>query len=240
MAGQLAGRRERQRRNTLAEIHAAARRLLVTQGPAAVTINAVAREVGMTGPALYHYYAGLDDLHAALTAGFYEELAAALAAARDAHAGAPPGRRLLVAARAMRQWAITHRAEFGWLFARPAPPAGERRPDSAEHRAAVGFEQVFLEIFTELWETDGFRVPEPVELAPGLRDQLTAYSAGIGGRLPPEAAHVFLTSWIRLYGLLSMEVLHQLSFALSDLAPVFEECLRELTDRLGLPYEPPA
>ena len=53
------------------EIHAAARKLLVERGPAAVTVNAVAREVGMSGPALYHYYAGHDELVAAVTAGFF-------------------------------------------------------------------------------------------------------------------------------------------------------------------------
>jgi hypothetical protein len=40
----------RPRQATLEEIHAAARKLLVEQGPAAVTINAVARRVGMSGP----------------------------------------------------------------------------------------------------------------------------------------------------------------------------------------------
>ena len=54
------------------------------------------------------------------------------------------------------------------------------------------------------------------------------------GRLPPEAAHFFLSCWIRLYGLLCMEVLHQLDFAYTDPEPVFEECLRDLAAALGL------
>ncbi|MER5646427.1 hypothetical protein [Streptosporangium sp. NPDC002524] len=61
-------------------------------------------------------------------------------------------------------------------------------------------------------------------------------------------AHVFLprrirlygSRWIRLYGLLCMEVLNQLDFAYSDLEPVFEECLRDICPTLGLEYEPPA
>ncbi|MEV4101135.1 TetR/AcrR family transcriptional regulator [Nonomuraea sp. NPDC049649] len=238
MAAQLT-RRERQRQNTLAEIRAAARHLLVTQSPAAVTINAVAREVGMTGPAVYHYYAGLDDLHAAMTTAFFEELAGAMTAARDACPATQPGRRLLAIARAMRQWAITHRPEYCWLFTRPAPPADQRRPDSPEHRAALGFERVWLEEAATLWETDPFPVPDLDELDPSLRKQLRAYSATTGGRLPPEAAHVFLTSWIRLDGLLCMEVLNQLSFAFTDVTPLFEECLREVATKFGISYERP-
>jgi AcrR family transcriptional regulator len=84
-------RRQRLRQATLEEIHAAAHKLLVEQGSAAVAINAVAQQVGMSGPALYHYYAGHDELVGAVTADFFRELAAVMEQARDACAGAPIG-----------------------------------------------------------------------------------------------------------------------------------------------------
>ncbi|MEJ3746538.1 helix-turn-helix domain-containing protein [Actinomycetes bacterium KLBMP 9797] len=231
-------RRDRLRQATLREIHDCARKLLVTQGPAAVTINAVAREVGMSGPALYHYYASHDDLVGAVTADFFDELAAAMAAARDAYADGSIGDRMLAAARAMRAWAIAHPAEFGWVFASPIAPPNRRR-ESARHRAGQRFEQVLLDLTVELWQARPFPVPALDSLPVALREQLAAYSASIGGQLPPAAAHVFLSCWIRLYGLLCMEVLHQLDFAYSDLEPVFEECLRDLAGALALDYTRP-
>lgn len=235
MSARTTSRRERLRQSTLEEIHTAARRLLVEQGSAAVTINAVARQVGMSGPALYHYYAGHDELVGAVTAGFFRELAAAMEQARDALADAPSGERMLAVCRAMRTWAVAHPAEFGWIFATPITPRN-RQPDSVRHQAAQRFEQVLLDLTVELWQTRPFPVPDPAELPESLREQLAAYSSAIEGRLPPEAAHVFLTCWIRLYGLLCMEVLHQLDFAYTDLEPVFEECLRDLAGTLGLDY----
>jgi AcrR family transcriptional regulator len=226
-------RRQRLRQATLEEIHAAARKLLVEQGSAAVTINAVARQVGMSGPALYHYYDGHDELVGAVTADFFRELAAAMEQARDAQAGAPIGERMLAVCRAMRAWATAHPAEFGWIFASPIAPQN-RRPDSVRHEAALRFERVLLDVTVELWQTRPFTVPDLAGLPASLREQLTAYSAAIDGRLPPEAAHVFLSCWIRLYGLLCMEVLHQLDFAYTDMEPVFEECLRDLAAALGL------
>jgi AcrR family transcriptional regulator len=217
------------------EIHAAARRLLVEQGPAAVTVNAVAREVGMSGPALYHYYAGHDELVGAVTADFFRELATVMEQARDRHDDRPTGDRILAVCRAMRAWATTHPAEFGWIFASPVTPQN-RRPESPRHNAALRFERVLLDLTVELWQTRPFPVPDLAELPPSLREQLTAYSTAIEGQLPPEAAHVFLTCWIRLYGLLCMEVLHQLDFAYTDLEPVFEECLRDLARILGLDH----
>lgn len=224
-------RRERLRQAALEEIHGAARALLVAGGPAAVTINAVARQVGMSGPALYHYYASHDELVGAVTADFFRELATTMEQAQDADA--PVGDRLLAACRAMRGWATAHPAEFGWIFASPITPANQR-PDSPRHQAGQRFEQILLDLTVELWRTRPFPVPEPAELAPSLREQLADYSESIGARLPPEAAHVFLTCWVRLYGLLCMEVLHQLDFAYTDLEPVFEECLREISGRLGI------
>ncbi|MFI6742102.1 TetR/AcrR family transcriptional regulator [Nonomuraea sp. NPDC050451] len=228
-------RRERLRRATLEEIHAAARRLLVEQGSAAVTINAVARQVGMSGPALYHYYAGHDELVGAVTADFFRELAAAMEQARDARADEPIGDRLLAACRAMRAWAIAHPAEFGWIFASPITPPN-RRSDSERHQAALRFERVLLDLTVELWRTRPFPAPDLADLPASLSEQLTAYSAAIDGQLPPEAAHVFLTCWTRLYGLLCMEVLHQLDFAYTDMEPVFEECLRDLATTLALDH----
>ena len=228
-------RRERLRRATVEEIHAAARKLLVERGPAAVTVNAVAREVGMSGPALYHYYAGHDELVAAVTAGFFRELTEAMEAERERRADAPLGDRLLAVCRAMRAWATAHPAEFGWIFASPVP-APDRRPDSVRHEAGTRFERVLLDLVVELWRTRPFPVPDPADLAPSLREQLVGYCATIDHRLPPEAAHVFLACWVRLYGLLCMEVLHQLDFAFTDAEPVFEECLRDLAGMLGVEY----
>ncbi|AFU04222.1 TetR/AcrR family transcriptional regulator [Nocardia brasiliensis] len=240
MSTQSGGRRERQRKATLREVHEAARTLLVEQGSAAVTVNAVARQVGMSGPALYHYYAGHDALVGAVTADFFDELAATMEEARDARAHAPVGERILAVCRAMRTWAITHPAEFGWIFTAPiAPP--NRHPDSERHRAGQRFERVLRDLTIELWQTRPFPVPDLAELPASLRAQLIDYSASIGEQLPPAAAHVFLSCWIRLYGLLCMEVLHQLDFAYSDLEPVYEECLRDLSRILGLaPADRPA
>ncbi|WP_432587588.1 TetR/AcrR family transcriptional regulator [Streptomyces sp. HD1123-B1] len=235
MAAQTGNRRERLRRATLEEIRTAARLLLTSHGSEAVTINAVAREVGMSGPALYHYFASREALVGAVTADFFQELTERMETARDGHPGGPSAQRLLAICRAMRGWATEHPAEFGWIFASPIPPS-DRREDSARHQAGQRFERVLLDEVAALWEARPFPVPAPGELDPSLCEQLAAYAISLDGRLPPEAVHVCLSCWSRLYGLLCMEVLHQLDFAYTDMEPVFEECLREVCERLGLPY----
>ena len=59
---QAASRRDRVRAATIEEIKETARRLLVTKGPEAVSLRAIAREMGMTAPALYRYFGSREDL----------------------------------------------------------------------------------------------------------------------------------------------------------------------------------
>lgn len=232
-------RREKLREATLVEIRSVARRLLATEGSAAVTFNAVAREMGMSGPALYRYYASQADLVEALRAEFYGELIGEMRKAGEREPENKPGQRLLAICRALRGWAVDHRAEFGWLFASPALGRGGPRCDPASSETGQAFGKVFLEQVVAIWQTQRFPIPDLEGMDPSLAAQMDVYSDKIGGCLPPEAAYVFLSCWMRLYGLLCMEILNQISFAFSDLEPVFEECLQELCGLLDIPYEAP-
>ena len=69
-------RRDRLRAATKAEIVETARKLLVAEGLAGVTLRAIGRDMGMTAPALYRYYASLDTLLESLCASLFEECTA--------------------------------------------------------------------------------------------------------------------------------------------------------------------
>src|ERR1700748_2859222 len=88
-------RRDRVRAATTEEIEQTARRLLVTRGPDAVSLRAIAREMGMTAPGLYRYFDSREVLIRAVVAGVFHPLAAG-EPPRDGHD--PPR-----AARVLRQ-----------------------------------------------------------------------------------------------------------------------------------------
>ena len=77
-------RRERRRERTRDEILDAARRVLLREGIAATTLDAVAREVGVTKTALYYYFASKDALLFELVFGTLETHAHAVRDAVDA------------------------------------------------------------------------------------------------------------------------------------------------------------
>ena len=82
-------RRQRYRQQTLAEIKAEAAAQVAEGGPAAVSLNAIAKSMGMSPGALYRYFDNRDDLLAELVVDAYDDLAdhleKAAAAARSTH-----------------------------------------------------------------------------------------------------------------------------------------------------------
>jgi len=84
-------RRDRLRAATIEEIIQTARQLLVNDGPEAVSLRAIAREMGMTAPGLYRYFGSYEELHRHLCAGIFTELGADIHRAIEA-AEPPEGR----------------------------------------------------------------------------------------------------------------------------------------------------
>jgi hypothetical protein len=168
-----------------------------------------------------------------------------LEAARDAARPATPGFQLLETSRAFRGWATTHHAEFGLLFGSagervrdPADPHGDRPAQVAGQR----FGGVFAELVARIYLEQGFPVPADDDLEPALRDQLRTWCAKLPVALPLGVMSVFLSCWIRLYGMVCMEVFGHLRFALDDPQPMFEAELRSLGAVLGVAeeYRPPS
>ena len=84
-------RRERVRQATVMEIKAVARAQMAAEGTAGVTLRAIAREMGMTAPALYRYFGSRDELVTALVTDAYDALADAMeVAVETALAAATP------------------------------------------------------------------------------------------------------------------------------------------------------
>jgi AcrR family transcriptional regulator len=245
MAAETPSRRERARADTLREIKQTARQVLVDHGVDGLALRAVAREMGITAPALYRYFASREDLVENVVADLYDELCDVLEAVRDAAEPATPGVALVEVARAFRTWATTHHAEFGLLFG----SAGERvLPDDVHAQgerpaqlAAARFGGVFAALVARIYLDKGFPVPDDDALDPGLQEQLKTWCAKLPVPLPLGVVSVFLSCWIRLYGMVCMEVFGHLRFALDDAEPMFEAELRNLGELLGVgaDYRPP-
>lgn len=233
-----ASRRDRLRAQTMAEIQTVARRQLVTAGPGGISLRAVAREVGLTAPALYRYYPSLEDLVDAVTLDMFDELIAALESARDAMPIDDVVGRLSQISRAFRTFAIGHPHEFQVMFSTPPGGLGQEFTDACQ-AASSRFGNVFAEQFRDVWVHHPFPVVGDDELAEGLADGIDEYwqwlVSSFAPDIPKGAVVSFLQAWVQIYGTVALEVFGHIGWALRDGEPLFEQVLYDIGKAWDLP-----
>ncbi|WP_329284388.1 TetR/AcrR family transcriptional regulator [Streptomyces sp. NBC_01455] len=219
--------RRRRRAAAVQEILDAAERHIAEHGPAALSLRAIARSLGMTVQALYHYFPSRDDLVTALIAKAYDALTEAVQAAVDAATGDSPQERVLVAAEGYRQWAITHPERFQLLYGTPlryyAAPVEGPTTQAVRQMSAIFERELF----------DGFTTAQLAAAdTPGLSAELLAYLDQLpptGQRdLPPPATALVLSAWGHLHGLVVLEVFGHTSFLGDHQAEIFRMAMRNL------------
>ncbi|SDC80813.1 TetR/AcrR family transcriptional regulator [Actinokineospora iranica] len=235
-----ATRRERGRTGTDRDIRRQARALLVSDGPQAVTLRAIARELGITAPALYRYYASREDLIEHLRADVCDDLAVHLA---DGLAEVPESDHLgqvLAVCRGFRRWALAHPQEFTLVFASPSGHA------SNHHLARGSFGRIFLTVAGRVLASGPWATQPDSAVPDALRADLAAFRLDLlanmarngldvpENRLGVGTAFAMLRFWVRLYGQVALEVFGQLPMPVVDAAPLFEAMLADLTEEIGL------
>ncbi|TLF81215.1 TetR/AcrR family transcriptional regulator [Nocardia cyriacigeorgica] len=225
-------RRERLRAQTAQEIKTVALRLLDEGGPDAVTLRAIAREMGMTAGAIYGYYATRDDLISTLIAEVYMALLDQVEAARDAIAPDDPGARIIAWGEAVRDWAVARPAEFRLIYGDPvpgyqAPPGGPAA--AAQLRACTGL----VGLAAAAWpHRPGGADPEFAWT--DFDADLVEHARTDFPDLPPAALALALRMWGRMHGLMALEVYGHLRPQSQDPAKLFRAEMLDLVHSLGL------
>src|SRR3546814_590648 len=113
-------RRERVRAATIDEIKETAMRLMRESGPD-LRFADIARDMGLTAPALYRYFADRDELLAALMVDGFREMSDQLRAALGGTDADDLAGRVQAAANAYRAFAQADPQRFALLFGLPNP-----------------------------------------------------------------------------------------------------------------------
>ncbi|WP_329031091.1 TetR/AcrR family transcriptional regulator [Streptomyces sp. NBC_01423] len=133
MAETQQGPRARYREQTRAEIKEVALRQLAEGGVGALALTRIAKALGLSGPALYRYFANRDDLLSALIRDAYDDAATAIGEAAATARDRSPRERLRVLAGAYRAWAVSEPHRYLLIQGSPAP--GYVAPDDTLERA---------------------------------------------------------------------------------------------------------
>jgi AcrR family transcriptional regulator len=195
-------RRQQYREQTRAEAKRIALEQLAEHGVAGISVNAIGKRMGVTGPALYRYFANRDALLTELISDGYHDLADTL---ENAVAKVRTGK-LRAGANAMRDWAKAAPHRYLLLFGTPIP--GYEAPEHTLAAASRGM--------VALLSAAGADHEKPRRST--LYRQVAAWGERMSyGDLTPRQLHWGLTVWTRLHGVISLEVAGQ--FALSQIDP---------------------
>src|SRR5262245_25533273 len=179
-------RRQRYREQTRQEVKRIALEQLAEYGVAGISVNAIGKRMGVTGPALYRYFANRDALLTELISDGYHDLADTL---ENAIADVPGGpARLRAAGRAMRGWALAAPHRYMLLFGTPIP--GYEAPSHTLDAASRSMAALLSAV------ADDPSSPEPGT----LHRQVTAWGERMGyGDLTARQLHWGLVAWSRIH-----------------------------------------
>lgn len=182
--------RQRYRAQVQEEIKQHAWEQIAAAGASALSLNAIAKQMGMSGPALYRYFANRDELITALIREAYQSLADAI---RTAAAG---GADLVGLGLALRAWALADPQRYLLIYGTPVP--GYHAPEDTTRLAG--------EVMAVLLDAAGAEGLGPMPPSP-LQAHLAEHGAWAGAHAgDPPRLHRAVVLWTRLHGVLSLEL----------------------------------
>jgi len=213
-------------------IQETARRQLAEVGPAALSLRAIAREVGMVSSAVYRYFPSRDDLLTALIVEAYDELGAAVEAADGGvRRRGDLAKRFSAVCHAVHDWARAHPHEYALIYGSPVP--GYAAPDTTIPSAAR-VPGTLLRIAEES-ELAGRALGAPTRaVAAAEHRALGGVRPALDLAMSDDRLVRWMMAWATLFGHVSLELFGHMYRGVLDYDTHFTHVVTQLADDLGL------
>lgn len=225
--------RDRARARTMAEIVRIGRQHLATEGAAALSLRAVARDLGVVSSAVYRYVKSRDELLTLLLVDGYDELGDAVDAAvakvpDDDFAGCQAA-----IGRAVRTWGLAEPATYALLFGSPVP--GYEAPAERTMGPGTRVVRTLLDLWQQAYAAGRLAPPATAVTSPALTSTWTGVRDEFGIDLPDDVLVAGVFAWSALFGCISFELFGQYGRdGLGDPDALFEHHLDLLAKAVGL------
>lgn len=176
---------------------------IAEHGAPALSLRAIARELGITAPAIYNYFPDRDALVTALIIDAYTSFGDWQLEARDAIPADDHGGRMKAIGLAYRNWAHTYPQRYQLIFGTPVPgyePVVEQVFPSSARSISALFSVV-----------EGFRAAGKlnVDSFPIVKEEyeihIEMWTKQIGD-VHPLSLFVAMVIWARVHGIVSLEI----------------------------------
>lgn len=225
--------RQRARMQTIKDIKHIACRQLATEGSGALSLRAIARELGIVSSAIYRYVSSRDELLTMLIVDAYDGLGAEAEKAEARVDRTDFRGRWLAIGTAARAWAVRHPEQFGLIYGSPVP--GYVAPPERTAGPGARVSLLIVRVVTDAHAAGQTEspVPEP-KIAPEVTTRFPELREQIGVDLPDDLTTRVLLAWTMLIGLISFELGGQYVGIVDDTAAHFAHQLDRVATYLGL------
>jgi AcrR family transcriptional regulator len=222
------------RDETINQIKTIARQHMAASGTAGISLRAIARDMHVTAPALYNYFAKLDDLITALIVDAFNGLGDAVQNASLTQSN--PAEQFTAAAIAYRQWALDHPADFQLIYGNPIP--GYEAPAQVTVPLAIRPLVTFYTALFRAWQAGQVTIPRQYEQIPPsvkqfMRDFIERDFPEIASA-PTELFYLLNVGWTRIHGMVMLELFDHSPPSIGDPAAFYEHEIHAFLSELGL------
>jgi AcrR family transcriptional regulator len=200
------------------EIKGSAWRQIAENGAAALSLRAIARELGITAPAIYNYFSRRDDLVTALIVDAFHSLGQSQTDAIQDLPGNALRERFNTLGLVYRDWALTYPQRYQLIFGTPIPDY--QAPREITTPAAASSLMPLINTLQSCLEAGLLRVENFPSLNDSLEGMLSEWSAVAGG-VHLEVLYTALAVWSRVHGLISLEIGCQLPDQITDPGQIY-------------------
>ena len=218
-------------------IKAAAWHQMAERGTAGLTLRGIARQLGVTAPAIYNYFPRLDDLITSLIIDAFTDLGQAMQVADTGVPSARPADRAMAQCLAYRRWAVEHPVDFQLIYGNPIPgylaPADITIP--LARRPFLGLFACFLEAH----QAGELRIPAAYADVPAeTHHAISAWKQLSGIEMPDVLLTLLLSGWARIHGMVMLELFQHIQPLVGDGEAFYRYELEAFLRQLGLQTDP--
>jgi AcrR family transcriptional regulator len=227
----------RERGETIAMIKAAAQQQMREHGTAGLSLRGIAREMGITAPAIYNYFPRLEDLVTALIVDAFNSLAEAMEAADAAVASDRPYDHVMALCLAYRDWAMADPTVFQLIYGSPIP--GYRAPEELTIPLARRPFLPLFQWFLRAYHTGELTIPaEYAAVPPEMSEAIAGWRRMSGIEMPDALLALLMSGWARIHGAVLLEMFGHLEPLVGRGGPFYRYQLDAFAELLKLGGRP--
>jgi AcrR family transcriptional regulator len=206
---------------------------LATDGSAALSLRAIARDLGLVSSAVYRYVGSRDELLTLLVIDGYDELGDAVDAAVESVDRARHADQVRALGRAVRVWALAEPATYALLFGSPVP--GYQAPSERTTGPGTRVIRRLVQVWEDAWVAGAISMDAQAVAPRRLSRDLARIRREQGIAAPDDLIARGVLMWAALFGCISFEVFGQYGAdTFTQPQDLFEHHLAVLLETVGL------